>query len=82
MNIESINSRQSLCHLLDETRRVLNDASAARADQFARKQYHEAEVLYAEALQHFVTGSFTKAEDLTKEAITKALEAKRGVKNT
>jgi hypothetical protein len=77
MNVESINRRQSLCHLLDETRRVFSDTSAARADQFAYEQYREAEVLYADALQQFVTGDFESAEKYAKEASSKALEAKR-----
>lgn len=77
MNIESIKRRQSLCHLLDETRRVFSDTSAARADQFACEQYREAEVLYADALKQFVTGDFATAEKYATEASSKALEAKR-----
>jgi hypothetical protein len=77
MNIESINRRQLLCDLLDETRRVFSDSSAARVDQFACEQYREAEVLYADALQQFVTGDFASAENYAKEASSKALEAKR-----
>lgn len=77
MNIASINRRQSLCQLLDETRRVFIDAVAARANQFTCEQYREAEVLYADALQQFVTGDFASAEKYVKEAASKALEAKR-----
>lgn len=66
-----------MCHLLDETRRVFSDTAAARADQFTCEQYREAEVLYADALQQFVTGDFESAEKYAKEAASKALEAKR-----
>ena len=66
-----------MCQLLDETRRVISGTSAARADQFACEQYREAEVLYAHALQQFVTGDFASAEKYAKEASSKALEAKR-----
>jgi hypothetical protein len=81
MNIESIKRRQSLCQLLDETRRVFIDAAAARADQFTSEQYREAEVLYADALQRFVTGDFASAEKYAKEASSKACEAKRNAES-
>ncbi len=66
-----------MCHLLDETRRVFSDTSVARANQFTCEQYREAEVLYANALQQFVTGDFASAEKYAMEASSKALEAKR-----
>lgn len=78
MNIGHINSREYLSHLLDETRRALNDASAVHADKFAWNQYREAEVLYAQALQQFLNGELTKAEMYVRGATAKALEARRG----
>jgi len=78
MNKAHINSRQYLSRLLDETRRVLNDASTVHAEKFAWDQYREAEVLYAQALQRCLDGDLTKGEVYVREATAKAFEAIRG----
>lgn len=77
MNTENINVRHSWCELLDKARRVLNDASATRADVLSCKQYREAEILYAQALQRFIVGELTTGEALAKEALGRALEARQ-----
>jgi len=77
MNKGHINNREYLSRLLDETRRVLNDASAVHAEKFAWDQYREAEVLYAQGLQQFLNGELTKAEMYARGATAKALEARQ-----
>jgi len=77
MNLKKIHNRQSLCALLDDARRALNEASEGNADRFAWNDYHEAEVLYTQALQKFINNEMTKARIIAQQSMGRALEVRR-----
>ena len=76
MNLNGIYERQTMCALLDEVRRKLNEASEASADKCGWTEYREAELLYAQASQKFINNEMKDAYSLVQQSLAKVSNAR------